>query len=244
MDEHAEFNELKSLPIPQWAEEDKPRERMATYGKKSLTNSELIAILLRTGVRGASAIDLAQSILNRTNGSLTDLARLEVSELQKAFKGIGKAKAITVIAALELGNRMLSEKREAKDDYLRNSADLFHLIAPSIVDLPHEEFWAIYLNNHNKVTWKQRIGAGGLTNTSVDLRLIYAAALEHRAVAIAVAHNHPSGNLQPSSTDKVLTKRIADAGNILSIKLFDHLIVGISPNGKPDYFSFAESGLL
>lgn len=244
MENHNDFNGLKSLPIPKWEEEDRPRERMALHGKKSLTNSELIAILLRTGIRGASAIDLAQALLNHANGNLTDLARLEVSELKKAFKGIGTAKAVTVLAALELGNRMLSEKRSAKDSYAQNSQDLFHLIAPNIVDLPHEEFWAIYLNNHNKVTWKQRIGAGGLTNTSVDLRIIYAAALEHKAVAIAVAHNHPSGNLQPSNTDKTLTKRLAEAGNILSIKLLDHIIVGITPDGKPDYFSFFENGFL
>lgn len=244
MKKHNDFNQLKALPIPQWDKEDKPRERMVTHGKKSLTNSELIAILLRTGIQGASAIDLAQAILNRSNGSLTNLARLEVSELQKEFKGIGTAKAVTVIAALELGNRMLSEQRTAKDDYAKDSRDLFHIIAPSIVDLPHEEFWVVCLSNHNKVTWKQRISIGGLTNTSVDLRVIFAAALEHRAVAVAVAHNHPSGNLTPSREDKALTQRLAEAGKLLSIKLVDHLIVGINPDGKADYFSFSENGLL
>lgn len=237
-------NELKSLPISQWAEEDKPREKMIMKGKKNLTNRELLAILLRTGIPGMSAIDLAQSILQLTQGSLTDLARLEVSELQRNFKGIGQAKAVTILAALELGNRMLSEHKDKKEEIITNSQELFKCIAPSLIDLPHEEFWAVYLNQRNKVSWKQRISSGGFTNTAVDLRIIFGAALEHRAVAIAVAHNHPSGALRPSTQDKELTRHIADAGKILNIKLIEHIIVGVTPEGKSDYFSFAENGLL
>ena len=132
----------------------------------------------------------------------------------------------------------------APKDRIENSEDLFHLIAPKIIDLPHEEFWAVYLNQRNKVTWKQRIAAGGITQTTVDLRIIFRSALEHNAVALAVAHNHPSGNLQPSSVDKELTRRIHEAGNIMQVRLLDHIIVGISPSGKRDYYSFTESGLL
>ncbi len=236
--------ELKSLPITQWADEDKPREKMVLKGKKNLTNRELLAILLRTGIPGMSAIDLAQSILQLTQGSLTELARLEVSELQRNFKGIGQAKAVAILAALELGNRMLSEHTDKKEEIIIDSKDSFNCIAPSLIDLPHEEFWAIYLNQRNKVSWKQRISAGGFTNTAVDLRIIFGAALEHKAVAIVVAHNHPSGSLRPSSQDKELTRRIADAGKILNIKLLEHIIVGVTPEGKSDYFSFAENGLL
>lgn len=235
---------LRHLPISQWDEDDRPREKMVKLGKKSLSDSELIAILLRTGIHGASAIDLAKSILIQANGRLTELARLEVSDLQNSNKGLGMAKAVTILAALELGNRMLGEVNSDKEDIIRNSDDLFRFIAPSIVDLPTEEFWAIYLNQRNKVTWRQRIGAGGLTQTTVDLRIIFRAALEHNSVALAVVHNHPSGNLNPSQADKELTKRIASAGSILNIKLIEHLIIGVRPSGKPDYFSFAENGLL
>ncbi len=234
----------KTIPITEWEEEDRPREKMLIQGKKSLTDSELIAILLRTGVKGTTAIDLAKAILQQAGGSLTELARLEVNDLQGNNKGLGMAKAVTILAALELGNRMLKENNERKDDIVKDSGDLFRLIAPSIIDLPHEEFWAIYLTQRNKISWKQRIGAGGLTQTTVDLRIIYRAALEHNAVAIAVVHNHPSGRLQPSQPDKELTKRIAEAGRILNIKLLDHLIVGILPSGKRDYFSFSDNGLL
>ena len=229
---------LRHLPISQWDEDDRPREKMVKLGKKSLSDSELIAILLRTGIHGASAIDLAKSILIQANGRLTELARLEVSDLQNSNKGLGMAKAVTILAALELGNRMLGEVNSDKEDIIRNSDDLFRFIAPT------EEFWAIYLNQRNKVTWRQRIGAGGLTQTTVDLRIIFRAALEHNSVALAVVHNHPSGNLNPSQADKELTKRIASAGSILNIKLIEHLIIGVRPSGKPDYFSFAENGLL
>lgn len=244
MNSENEPTTLKNIPITQWAEEDRPREKMMTQGKKSLSDSELIAILLRTGIPGASAIDLAKHILQQSGNSLTGLAKMEISDLQRLTKGLGKAKAVTILAALELGNRMLKEENENKEKIIKNSQDIFHFIAPSLIDLPHEEFWAIYLNQRNKVTWKQRIATGGLTQTTVDLRIIFRAALEHNAVAMAVTHNHPSGNLQPSSADKELTHRISEAGKILQVRLVDHIIVGINPNGKPDYYSFSESGLL
>ena len=244
MDSDSELLTPSTLPITQWAEEDRPREKMLSLGKKSLTDSELLAILLRTGIKGASAIDLAKAILRQTNGQLSELARLEVSDLQSNHKGLGLAKSVTILAALELGNRMLKENSENKENIIRDSDGLFRYIASSILDLPHEEFWAIYLTQRSKVSWKQRIGVGGLTQTTVDLRIIFRAALEHNAVSLAVVHNHPSGRLQPSQPDKELTKRIADAGKILNIKLLDHLIVGVLPSGKPDYFSFSDNGLL
>lgn len=239
-----EYQSSPTLPISQWPENDRPREKMCIQGKKSLTDSELIAILLRTGIKGASALELAKSILQQTNGQLTELARMEVSDLQNNHKGLGIAKSVTILAALELGNRMLKESNNNANDLIRDSNDLFRQAASEIIDLPHEEFWAIYITQRNKISWKQRIGSGGLTQTTVDLRIIFRAALEHNAVSIAVVHNHPSGRLQPSQPDKDLTRRIAEAGNLLHIKLIDHLIVGILHNGKRDYFSFADNGLL
>ena len=235
---------LRNIPITKWDEKDQPREKMLANGKKSLSDSELIAILLRTGIPGASEIDLAKQILQQSGNSLTELARMEVSDLQRYTKGLGKVKAVTVLAALEIGNRMLKEEKEHKEDIIKTSNDLFHFIGPTIMDLPHEEFWAVYLNQRNKVSWKQRIATGGITQTTVDLRIIFRAALEHNAVAVAVAHNHPSGNLQPSTADKELTHRLFEAGKILQVRLLDHIIVGITPIGKRDYYSFTESGLL
>ena len=235
---------FKNIPINQWAEEDRPREKMVIQGKKSLTDSELIAILLCTGIKGAPATDLAKAILKQADGSLTELARLEVADLQSNNKGLGMAKAVTVLAALELGNRMLKENNNNKENIVNTSEDLFHCIAPNIINLPHEEFWAVFLTQRHKVSWKQRIGAGGLTQTTVDLRIIFRAALEHNAIYIAVAHNHPSGGLLPSQPDKDLTHRIFEVGKLLNIKVLDHIIVGVLPSGKQDYFSFADNGLL
>lgn len=235
---------MKNTPITQWAEEDRPREKMMNIGKKSLTNSELIAILLRTGVHGATAIDIAQDLLRQSGNRLTDLARLEVNELMKMEKGLGMAKSVTILAALELGNRMMKEANENPDQTIKSSIDLFNHIASKLIDLPHEEFWAVYINQRNKVSWKQCIGRGGLTQTTVDLRIIFKGALEHNAVALAVVHNHPSGRLVPSQADIELTKHIADASNILRIKLMDHLIVGHNDEGAADYYSFTENGLL
>lgn len=232
------------LPITQWANEDRPREKMIALGKKQLSNAELIAILLRSGAQGKSAISLAQEILNQHNNRLSELARLEVSTLKKGHKGMGDAKAVALIAAIELGNRMISEASDTKDSYIRNSIDLFHLIAPKIIDLPTEEFWAIFLNVRQKVLGVKRIGLGGITNTAVDLRVIYKEALELNAVYIALAHNHPSGSLTPSKIDKELTKRISEAGSILHISVIDHLIIGMTGNLQQNYFSFADNGLM
>lgn len=233
-----------ALPVSQWAAEDKPREKMMINGKKNLTNSELLAILLRTGVPGKNCLGIAQEMLRDHNEKITELARLEVQEMMKKYKGIGSAKAVTLLAALELGNRMLSEQKDSTEEIVKNAQDIFLIMAPKLVDLATEEFWVICLNQRNKVTCKQRISCGGIANTSVDIRLVFGTALEHRAVAIAAVHNHPSGSLKPSSIDKELTQQLSEAGKLLRIKLIDHLIIGVQSNGKSDYFSFAENGLL
>lgn len=232
------------LPVSQWAAEDKPREKMMMNGKKSLTNSELLAILLRTGVPGKNCLEIAQEMLLNHNEKITELARLEVKGLMNEYKGIGAAKAVTLLAALELGNRMLSEQKDTTEEIVKNAQDIFLMMASKLVDISTEEFWVLCLNQRNKVTWKQRISCGGIVQTPVDIRLVFGSALEHRAVAIAAVHNHPSGSLNPSASDKELTKQLSEAGKLLRIKLLDHVIIGTRPSGKADYFSFAENDLL
>ena len=232
------------LTLKDWALEDRPREKLIAKGKKELSNAELLAILIGSGSVGQSAVDLAKEILQSNDNDLSVLSRLGISELTRGYRGMGKAKAITIIAAMELGYRMLTEKNARKDFYLFDSAQMFGYISPSLIDLPHEEFWAIFMNIKNKVLFKQRISTGGLTDTVVDIRRIFSLALEKNAVYIAVAHNHPTGSLSPSTQDKKLTKSIVEAGNILNIRLLDHLIVGINSYGRPDYYSFHDNGLI
>lgn len=161
-----------------------------------------------------------------------------------AIKGVGEAKATTLMAALELGWRMQSEISNSKELIISNSKDLFTYITPLLVDLDHEEFWAIYLSNRNKVLGRQRISMGGQTNVSVDMRIIFRGAIEYKAVSLMVAHNHPSGSLIASREDKNLTHSIMEAGKILDIKLLEHIVIGINPLGKADYFSFHDNGLI
>ncbi len=241
----SDSKERKSaLTVKDWALEDRPREKLIAKGKKELSNAELIAILIGSGSVGQSAVDLAKEILKSNDNDLSHLSRQGIKELTHDFKGMGEAKAVSIIAALELGYRMLSDNINKQEYYFKDSLSLFNYISPSLLDLPVEEFWAIYLNIKNKVLFKQRISLGGISNTPVDIRRIFATALEKNAVSIAVVHNHPSGILQPSREDKALTCRILDAGKLLNIKLIEHLIVGIDENNHPDYYSFHDNGLI
>lgn len=233
-----------TLTLKDWDDSDKPREKMIANGKKSLSEAELIGILIGSGNPGQSAVDLARDILNASGNSLSQLSRLEISELTKAHKGIGEAKAISILAALELGYRMLNETKNTKDFIIKNSENLFQYISPKLIDLPNEEFWAIYLNNRGKVIYSQRIASGGLTETAVDIRLIFKTAFEKNAVAIAVAHNHPSGSLAPSDKDKQLTTSILESGKILHIPLIEHIIVAITESGHPEYYSFYDNNII
>ena len=237
------MDDFFSLTLKEWADEDKPREKMLAKGKKELTNAELIAILLRSGLQGKSAVGMAKEVLNLTGNSLTTLSQMEFSQLS-AIKGLGMAKAATLMAALELGWRMQGEISNNKERIINNSTDLFNYVTPLLVDLDHEEFWAIYLSNRNKVLGRQRISVGGQTNVSVDMRIIFRGAIECKAVSLMVAHNHPSGSLKASMEDKHLTHCITDAGKILDIKLLEHIIVGITPSGQPDYYSFHDNVLV
>lgn len=237
------MNENFSLTLKEWADEDKPREKMLSKGKKELTNAELLAILLRSGLRGKSVVEVAKEVLSSAGNRLTNLSQMEFSQLS-AFKGVGPAKATTLMAALELGWRMHGEIGDDSEVIISDSHTFFTYMTPFLADLDHEEFWAVYLSNRGKVLGRQRISMGGITGTPVDLRVLFRGAIESKAVTLMVAHNHPSGSLKASREDKELTQRIYEAGKLLEIKLRDHIIIAIGPAGKADYYSFHDNGLL
>lgn len=226
------------LSIKDWAEEDRPREKLKLKGKSSLSDAELIAILLRTGIVGSSALDIAKQIINKVNGDLNELAKLNVADLKKMQKGLGDTKAITLIAALELGRRTREAVVKQKPR-IQSSRDIFDYIYPYIADLKHEEFFIIYLNKANKIIAHKQISIGGVDGTVADIRLILKNALELLATGIVAVHNHPSGNLQPSEADKKLTQRLQSASSTMDIRMLDHLIIA-----EKHYFSFADEGIL
>lgn len=231
------------LSIKEWDSNDKPREKMLQHGKKNLSNAELIAILLRSGNAEHSALDLAKQLLSEHSNSLSALSLQTPQELMKT-KGIKMAKATSIAAALELGRRLSGENQRADRDVVKTSADLYGIIAEKISGQPTEEFWAIYMNTRHRVVGTMRISAGGITHTAVDTRLIFKGAIEHNATTLAVAHNHPSGSLKPSPEDNQLTRRIAEAGKLLDIRLVDHLIVGNGGLNTNDYYSYNDDGRL
>ena len=228
---------MDKLTIKSWALDDRPREKLLTKGKAVLSDAELIAILIGSGNRNESAVALSKRILSAVNGNIYELAKLSVEKLTE-FNGIGEAKAITIITALELGKRRQLEVALEKPKIV-SSKNVANLMQPIIGDLDHEEFWVLFLSNSNKVLAKSQVSKGGLTATVVDIRLLFKRALELVSVAIIVCHNHPSGKLQPSVADKNLTEKMKQAGNTLDIKLLDHLIIT-----EKAYFSFADEGLL
>lgn len=229
--------ENKVTSIKSWAEDDRPREKMLLKGKVALSDAELIAILIGSGNRDESAVALAKRILASINNNLNTLGKLTVLDLTK-FKGIGEAKAISIITALELGRRRrLEEALELPK--ITSSKAVFNFMQPLIGELQHEEFWVIYLNNSNKIMFKEQLSKGGLTGTLVDVRLVFKKAIELYATAVILCHNHPSGKLQASNADKSITNRLKQAGETLDIKVLDHLI--ITENA---YFSFADENIL
>ena len=237
------MNEKKSLTLKEWADEDKPREKMLSRGKKELTNAELIAILLRSGLRGKSVVEVAKEVLSQSSNSLTTLSQMGFKQLS-AIKGVGQAKATTLMAALELGWRMHSEIGNDKEMIISDSQAFFHYMEPLLADLDHEEFWAVFLSNRGKVLGRQRISMGGMTGTPVDLRILFRGAIECKAVSLMVAHNHPSGSLKASHEDREITRRIAESGKLLEINLREHIVIALGPGGKADYFSFHDNGQL
>jgi DNA repair protein RadC len=229
--------EVLHLTIKQLAEDDRPREKLMTKGKQALSDAELTAILLGTGTKNESAVQLAQRILAAYQNNINEIAKLTVNDLKK-FKGIGEAKAITIVAALELGRRR-KETEGVKHDQVKTSLDAYNHLAPKLSDLPHEEFWMILLNRANKIIKTELIGRGGVSGTVADVRLIMKTAVEYLASSVIIAHNHPSGNLRPSDNDIHLTKKVNEAARLFDIHLADHLIIG-----DASYLSFADEGLI
>jgi DNA repair protein RadC len=228
--------EENSFPITNWSEDDKPREKLMLKGKSALSDTELIAILIGSGSRNESAVGLSKRILASVDNNLNALGKLTLQQLMN-FKGIGEAKAISVIAAMELGRRRRAEEAvELKK--ITSSKMIFELMQPIIGELPHEEFWVLYLNNSNKVLSKSQLGKGGIAGTLVDVRLVFKVALEMGATGLILCHNHPSGTLIPSDADKQITKKLKAAGQNLDINVLDHVI--IAENG---FYSFNDDGI-
>ena len=226
-----------SFSIKNWSQDDQPREKLLYKGKAALSDAELVAILIGSGNKAESAVELSKRILASVDNNLSELGKLSIKQLME-FKGIGEAKAITIAAALELGRRRRGEEALEKKK-ITSSKSVFELMQPIIGELQHEEFWIIYLNNSNKVILKNQLSKGGITGTLVDVRLVLKNALEVGATGLILAHNHPSGTLKPSEADKQITNKLKIASESLDIKVLDHLI--ITENA---YFSFADNGIL
>lgn len=229
--------ETSKLNIKSWAEEDRPREKLLNKGAESLSNAELVAILLRSGSREETAVGLAKRVLQGCDNNLNELGRQPLSALTK-FKGLGEIKALTILAALELGRRR--QLSDIKDRPLvRSSHDAYAAISTILADLPYEEFWVLMLNRANQITSRERVSIGGVSGTVVDARIVFKRALDSLASSIILCHNHPSGNLKPSDADVNLTKKLKKAGEVLDVAVIDHLIIGNS-----GYYSFADEGMM
>lgn len=225
------------MSIKLLSEDDRPREKFLSKGKSSLSDSELLAIVLGSGNREESVLELSRRILASVSNSWQKLSLLSIKDLMK-FKGVGEAKAIAIAATLEIGRRKASQEMP-EEQSINSSKDAFLHFLPHLTDLRTEEFWALFLNQKNKIIYQFQISKGGLSSTSVDIRVLFKIALEHFATAIIVAHNHPTGDPQPSKEDLKITENIKNAGEILNIHLLDHLIIG-----GHNFFSFKDQGLL
>ncbi len=223
--------------IRMWAEDDRPREKLLLKGRHALSDAELVAILLGTGTRGESALDLARRILRQSGDNLLELSKCSAQELMKNFRGLGPAKTISLLAALELGNRKRSAEA-VKRSKISSSRDVFEYLRGFLGDSPFEEFWMLVLNRSNQVRKAVCVSEGGFSGTVADPKKIFLLALEHKATAIILSHNHPSGNPQPSAADVSLTRQLREGGVLLEMPLIDHVIIG-----DEKYFSFADEGL-
>ncbi len=225
------------MPIQQWAEEERPREKMRLKGRLALSDAELLAILLGSGTAQSSAVDLARQVLHRCQHNLDELAKFSIHELTK-IKGIGDAKAIAIVSAFELGRRR-TQAFIPKRLIIRTAEEVYEHMKPYLLDLPHEEFWVVLLNRANAVVKTSKISSGGIAGTVVDPRLLFREALENLANSVILVHNHPSGALKPSDADEQLTKKLVQAGTFLDIQVLDHLI--FTDKG---FYSFADHGVL
>ena len=231
------MDEYNKLSIKNWAVEDRPREKLMYKGVKSLSSAELLAIIIGSGNRKQSAVDLSKSILSLCNNDLNILAKKNIPDLIK-IPGIGEAKAISIISALELGRRQKAFPSKQKQK-ITCSNDAFEIVYPYVEDLEHEEFWVIFLNQANKILEIKNVSSGGITGTVFDVRLVFKDALLLQATNLILCHNHPSGNLQPSNADKDVTSRASKAGKLMNISILDHLIIADN-----QFFSFADEGLI
>ena len=229
--------EYKNLRIKDLALEDRPREKLLASGKNSLSNAELLAILLGSGNTSESALDVSRRILRSVDYDLFELSRMSVDQLKK-INGIGPVKAITITAAFELCKRKIQSDRP-EHIKISSSRDAYELICPLIAELAHEEFWILMMNRSNRCIRKQKISQGGLSGTVIDIRLILKYSLELLASSLIICHNHPSGNLNPSDADNRITKKIQESARLMDIQLLDHIIVGDN-----SYFSYADNGLI
>lgn len=228
---------MQKLVIRDWAESDRPREKLLEQGRRAVTDAELLAILIGSGSRHETAVELCKRLLSSVSNDLFRLSKMDVKELCQ-FKGIGEAKAISIIAALELGRRRQESEIQEKP-ILNSSKKAYEFLKHLLEDLSHEEFWVIFLNTSCKVLDKQLIGRGGNDFTPVDVRIIFRFALMNKANSIILAHNHPSGTLRPSDADRTLTKKIAQAAKLMDIHVHDHLIIT-----DESYYSFRDEGIL
>jgi len=231
------MDELKRISTKEWDNDDRPREKMLNKGRKSLSNAELIAIIMGSGNREESAVELSKRLLNSVDNDLISLGKLSIDETMR-FKGIGEAKAISIAATMELGRRRReSEVKEKKK--IGSSKDVFEIFQPNMTDLPYEEFWILLLNRANKIMGKYQISQGGVSGTVADPKIIFNLALTNLASSVILCHNHPSGNISPSNEDTKLTKKIGHGCDLLELKLLDHVIIG-----DQNYYSYADEGML
>jgi DNA repair protein RadC len=228
---------MSYVSIKDWAADDRPREKLLLKGVQSLSDAELLAILIGSGTHKISAVELSRQVLSLSNNNLSDLGKHSISELVK-IKGIGEAKAISIVAALELGRRR-NQTGTAEKHGISSSKDVFNYFQPILADLAHEEFWVIYLNRSNKIIDKYKLSQGGVSGTVIDVRLVLKRAIELLASSIVVCHNHPSGNRNPSENDSAITGKLKQASAQMDIKLVDHLIIADN-----SYYSFCDEGML
>lgn len=229
---------MKNKAIKLWNEDERPREKLKLHGEKTLTDAELLAIMLGSGTKDKNVVELSREILDSVGGDLDRLARLTLHDLQTQFKGIGEAKAMHLLATLEFGRR---RNATLAGDSIRSSLDVVNLMHPIIGDLPVEEFWIVLLNRKNKVIGRECVARGGVSAVMVDMRILLKPAITRLASGIVLCHNHPSGSIQPSAEDRKLTKRVASAVELLDIKLVDHVII---TSDHSQFYSFADQGEL
>jgi DNA repair protein RadC len=225
------------IPMSAWAEEDQPRHKILLKGRSTLSDAELLSLLIGCGNEEENALDIARNMLSGSNNSLTEFGKLSSSDLMR-HKGIGQSKAVAIVAAFELGRRRKNEDAITRNQ-ITNSMDIFNIMHPYLGDLTHEEFWVLFLNRANRVMGKHQVSSGGMTGTVVDPKIIFKQALDAKATTIVLTHNHPSGNTRPSQQDVDLTKKLVDGGKLLEISVIDHIIIC-----NHSFFSFADEGMI